>query len=290
MNFFAGFIVLIFSFLSFQAQAEAFISEPVFEYNFNPFDRKALFAYLQTTKQRKDYNRLYRKFKSHPDLKNSQTALKRAIAFFVKHKEGEIQCHPDLQIRALRNKKYILMTDYTIPLRLDKDNQVNRFFILYLNSGKVTSSPAVHGYGSDKGCPLEFQILCNGRTRCLLPFNIMNEYDSGATSKGFYITAETYRSDELSFKLGTEDTPYSKKGSNAVRLDGLQYRINHEARGRGIVLHRASYYKNTCSRSAGCPAIKPAVFEKYKEELDRGALLYIHTIEDQTNKLPNCIL
>ena len=68
----------------------------------------------------------------------------------------------------------------------------------------------------------------------------------------------------------------------------MNYSVNYNTRRRAVVFHRAKYYKNIYSSSAGCPAIKPNVFEKYKTIIDYGALVYIHTIENANSKLPNC--
>ena len=239
----------------------------------------APYNYL-TNKQKREYNSLYKKFKNHPELRRSQTALKRALAFYVKHKNGVIKCHSRLSAKTLRNRSHILITDYTIP------HPENRFFILYLKSGQVSSSPAAHGYGSNRNCPGKHQVQCGSRVmKCKIPVRISNKPGIGATSKGFFITDEPYRSSQATFRQGS---PRSR-GNNAIRLDGLQYGVNHNARKRAVVFHRADYYKNICSSSAGCPAIKPSVFEKYKTNVDGGALFYIHTIEDESNnKLPDC--
>ena len=232
-----------------------------------------------TAQERIEYNQLYRKFKNHPDLKNSQTALKRALAFYVKHEAGSVTCSPKLNTKRIQNKNYLLITDYTIP------HPSNRFFILSLHSGQVTSSPAAHGYGSNRNCPRKYQIRCGSRgMKCRIPVRMSNILDTGATSRGFYITDELYRSTQATFTGGS----IPSRGANAIRLSGLQYGINDQARNRAVVLHRASYYKNICSSSAGCPAIKPRLFETYKNHLG-GALLYIHTIEDENAKLPNCV-
>ena len=237
-------------------------------------------SYLKTIPNRQEFTSLYKKFKGHPELRRSQTALKRALAFYVKHKKDRIKCHSRLSAKTLRNRNHILITDYTIP------HPENRFFILYLNSGKVSSSPAAHGYGSNKNCPRKYQVQCGSRgTKCKIPVGISNRPKTGATSKVFFITDEPYRSTQANFRQGSP----RNRGDNAIRLNGLQYGVNHNARRKAVVFHRADYYKNICSSSAGCPAIKPSVFEKYKNNVVDGALLYIHTIEDKNNnKLPDC--
>ena len=244
------------------------------------FINPAFRSYLKTITNRREFTSLYKKFKDKAELKNSQPALKRALAFYVKHKDGEIQCHSKLPVKTLRNHNHILITDYTIP------HPENRFFILHLKSGQVKPSPAAHGYGSNRGCPREYRVKCGRKgIKCKIPVRISNTPRTGATSKGFFITDKLYRSSQNTFNQGM---PRSR-GKNAILLDGLQYGVNHNARRRAVVFHRASYYKNICSSSAGCPAIKPNVFENYKTNVDGGALLYIHTIEDEdNNSLPNC--
>ena len=240
-------------------------------------------SYL-TGDQQEDYDRLYNKFKGNSLLIASHTALQRALAFYVKHRDDKnIQCHSRLSPKTIKNKNYILITDYTIP------HPENRFFILHLNSGKVIASPAAHGYGSNlnASCPKGYRVSCGKRgIKCTIPVKLGNKQGSGQTSRGFYITYEPYRSYQKTF---IEGWPRSlPKQKNAIRLDGLEYGVNHKARQRDIVFHRASYYGNLCSNSEGCPAIQPIVFEKYKNDLDHGALFYIHTIDDKNKKLPNC--
>ena len=234
--------------------------------------------YLETRQERQEFNRLYNKFKNESKLRDSQIALKRVLAFYVKHKDGPVQC-PEMQDKRIKNQDRILLVDYTIPHPQD------RFFKLNLKSGEVSSSPVAHGHGSNKNCPAEFRINCGRRSKCLIPSFLSNTPGSGASSRGFYLTDYLYRSKQRNFSLGS---PRSRKGPNALVLEGLNYGVNHKARERGIVFHRASYYKNLCSSSAGCPAIKPSVFEDLKRMVDGGALMYLHTIEDEQREQPDC--
>ena len=238
----------------------------------------SLNQYLETRQKRQEFNRLYEKFKNESKLKRSRIALKRVLAFYVKHKDESIQC-PRIKNQRIKNKDRILLVDYTIP------HPQERFFKLNLKSGKVISSPAAHGHGSNKNCPTQFRISCGGRSKCLIPSYFSNTPGSGASSRGFYLTGYLYRSKQRNFSLGS---PISRRGPNALVLEGLNYGVNHNARARGVVFHRASYYKNLCSSSAGCPAIKPSVFEDLKERVDGGALMYLHTIEDEQRGQPDC--
>ena len=244
------------------------------------FDDRSWLSYLSKSTQRQDFEELYIRFKDHPDLARSDSALRRALAFYVKHKAGPIKCDRSLERRTIHNHKHLLITDYTIP------HPENRFFILHLSTGEVKKSPAAHGYGSNQGCPQQHRLSCGTRLKCQFPVRIGNTPNSGMTSKGFFLTEEPYRSSQVTFRGGSP----ASIGHNAIRLEGLQYGINYNARRRAVVFHRANYYSNTCSSSAGCPAIQPGLFENYKEELDGGALLYIHTFEDHNsmNNLPDC--
>ena len=57
-------------------------------------DRKAfdpfLQDYLETRQKVQDFDILYGDFKTKPQLRESQTALKRVLAFYVKHRDGSI--------------------------------------------------------------------------------------------------------------------------------------------------------------------------------------------------------
>ncbi len=238
------------------------------------------------------FGELHAKFKNNPKLRRSQKALQMALAFYARNRNAiPSSCGGDLgannrrgavaPVNKIDNQRYIMVVDYTIPLPQD------RMFVLDTQTGSVRSSPAAHGYGSNRPiskCPRSMRVNCGSRgTKCRIPVNMGNTDGSGKTSRGFYVTDSGYRSGQSTFRGGSP----ASRGNNALQLRGLQSGVNSNALSRDVVFHRASYYQNTCSSSAGCPAINPALFEDIKGELGRS-MMYIHTIDDEGKEEPEC--
>src|SRR5690554_6247846 len=95
-----------------------------------------------------------------------------------------------------------------------------------------------------------------------------NVPESNKSSLGFYSTAETY---------------FGKHGLS-LRLDGLEYGINHNARARAIVIHAADYASESLGkrqgylgRSLGCPALpKDVAYDIINLIKDESCLFIYH--------------
>lgn len=94
-----------------------------------------------------------------------------------------------------------------------------------------------------------------------------NENESYKSSLGFYITGETY----------------TGKHGLSLRLDGMEYGINHNARSRAVVVHGADYVsksfiKNTgrLGRSQGCPAVPYEVHKELIETIKGKSCIFIY--------------
>src|SRR5690554_1928787 len=95
-----------------------------------------------------------------------------------------------------------------------------------------------------------------------------NVPESNKSSLGFYSTAETY---------------FGKHGLS-LRLDGLEYGINHNARTRAIVIHAADYASEILGkrqgylgRSLGCPALpKDVAYDIINLIKDESCLFIYH--------------
>lgn len=141
----------------------------------------------------------------------------------------------------IKNQKYLSVIDFS------KSSKLKRFFIINMTTGTVTAVHTAHGKGSDAnhdGYAEKFS----------------NVSGSNASSLGFYLTAETYN------------------GSNgySLRLDGLST-TNSRARSRSIVIHGASYVKESNviqGRSWGCPALDQSLKTKVIDMLKNGSLIY----------------
>ena len=82
--------------------------------------------------------------------------------------------------------------------------------------------------------------------------------------------------------LRTGET-YSGAHGNSLRLDGLEPGFNDNARGRGIVVHSASYVDDKAierngkaGRSHGCPALDPDVTGQIIETIKDGNLVFAY--------------
>lgn len=94
-----------------------------------------------------------------------------------------------------------------------------------------------------------------------------NKPSSNKTSLGFYITGNTYN------------------GSNgySLKLQGLEYGINHNAMRRAIVVHGADYVNEDWAgsqgyigRSQGCPAVPADISTPLIDNIKDGTCLFIY--------------
>jgi len=152
------------------------------------------------------------------------------------------------QNRALiKNKTYVAVVDYTKP------SFVKRLFIYDVQSGKTVRYLVAHGKGSGFIFARDFS----------------NEVNSKKSSKGFFITGETF--------IG-EHGP-------SLPLHGLQEGLNNNAFKRDIIIHGADYVSwssiivnlGRLGRSLGCPAVSQDQINEVIDKLKDGALVYIHT-------------
>jgi hypothetical protein len=126
-----------------------------------------------------------------------------------------------------------------------------RFHLVDMASGEVTTHLVAHGSGSDPDRSGWVQRLSN-------------QPDSNASSRGAYLTGETY----------------AGKHGKSRRLIGLDA-DNDMAESRGIVIHAASYVSEAMAeaqgligRSQGCFAFADAAIDEVLERLGPGRLLF----------------
>lgn len=150
--------------------------------------------------------------------------------------------HPE----KLESKTWIFLADFTQPSRNKRG---------YLINTKTGSSIAYHvAHGSGSG---------DGRGNTVRFSNVNN---SKASSKGLYLTAETYQG----------------QNGYSLRMDGLEH-TNSNARRRAIVIHGADYVSESyirsngrAGRSWGCPAVSNSVARDLINKLRGGSLYYIY--------------
>lgn len=94
-----------------------------------------------------------------------------------------------------------------------------------------------------------------------------NIESSHKSSLGFYLTGDSYKG----------------KHGNSLRLDGMEYGINHKARERAIVIHGADYvsqnfieHNQRLGRSYGCPSVSYAISNKLIQIIKNKSVLFIY--------------
>jgi hypothetical protein len=146
----------------------------------------------------------------------------------------------------LPNERYVTIIDFTMS------SNKERLWIVDMKNMKVVYNTLVsHGRNTGEEYAQHFS-------------NILN---SGKSSIGFYVTAETY---------------FGKHGFS-MRLKGMDKGFNCNAYNRAIVVHSADYVspefakKNgRLGRSLGCPALPPHLNKEIIELIKDGTLMFIY--------------
>jgi hypothetical protein len=96
--------------------------------------------------------------------------------------------------------------------------------------------------------------------------NFSNESESYKSSLGFYLTGEVYQG----------------KHGESLRLDGMEYGINDNARNRAVVIHGADYaseefvrLNGRLGRSLGCPAVPYVIHKELIATIKNKSVLFI---------------
>ena len=155
--------------------------------------------------------------------------LQNAVVFFDNNKS------------AFKNKNYITIVDFSMRSNLQ------RTFIVNMNSGAVWALRTTHGAGGD----LDHDGFVE---------SLSNVSGSHKSSRGFYRVAEVY----------------SGKYGRSLRLDGLS-NTNSRARPRAIVIHGADYVveaNKIPGRSWGCFVFAWSVKDQVVDLIRNGSLLY----------------
>ncbi|MGB1204582.1 MAG: murein L,D-transpeptidase catalytic domain family protein [Chitinophagales bacterium] len=154
--------------------------------------------------------------------------------------------------KASRKRRNDILTiiDYS------KASSEERFFVINLKKKRLEYKTLV-AHGQNSG------------TQYAHTFS--NKVNSLQSSLGFFVTAETY--------IG--------KHGYSMRLDGIEYGINHKARERAIVMHAAEYVSqrfisvhNRIGRSWGCPALPTYLNREIINTIKGGSCIYMHADKD----------
>jgi hypothetical protein len=175
---------------------------------------------------------------NYTKLGGDPTALKQALCFYHKNQNASFKCVGELcqnSTLAIHNKKYITINDQ------NKDSDMNRLFILNLETNKVESYFTGHGYGDKKAVdsytptnPGNFKYNPNLKTD-----QFSNKHTSFLTPRGFFLTGYRSKRDPTKEKPWTFD----------MKLYGLQKNINDESLNRFIEVHPFNGTNNNMASS-----------------------------------------
>lgn len=146
-----------------------------------------------------------------------------------------------------RNRALIESKDYISIVDFSKHSRKERYFLINMFTGVVTTLHVSHGKGSDpshSGYATMFS----------------NRPNSEMSSLGFYVTGENY----------------TGKHGDSMRLDGLSG-TNSKARERSVVIHGAVYVYDSDvrqGRSQGCLAFSMTTKKFILRTLKPGSLIY----------------
>ena len=151
-----------------------------------------------------------------------------------------------LKEQGLIVKDYLTIIDFSLS-----SNKERLWVVDMLNRKVVLQSLVAHGRNSGEEFASSFS----------------NKSESFQSSLGFYATGEVYQG----------------KHGLSLRLDGLEYGINDNARSRAVVIHGADYVSDKfvksngrLGRSQGCPAVPYAIHEDFINTIKDKSCLFIY--------------
>jgi hypothetical protein len=141
----------------------------------------------------------------------------------------------------------------------DQESCKKRLYIIDLDKKElVLNTWVAHGQNSGGDKPTHFS----------------NQNNSNESSLGFYVTGEIY---------------FGKHGKS-LKLDGMDYGFNNNARDRAIVVHGADYVGQESinqlgrlGRSQGCPAVPSKLANKVINTISDKTVLFINSTAEPYN-------
>lgn len=149
----------------------------------------------------------------------------------------------------LHHKSILTIADF------DQESHKKRLYIIDLDKKElILNTWVAHGQNSGGDKPSYFS----------------NAINSNTSSIGFYLTGEVY----------------SGKHGRSLKLDGMDYGFNNNARERAIVIHGADYVSQQSinklgrlGRSQGCPAVSSKLINTVINEISDKTVLFINNSE-----------
>ncbi|MFD2891798.1 murein L,D-transpeptidase catalytic domain family protein [Flavobacterium chuncheonense] len=154
--------------------------------------------------------------------------------------------YSQLQQQGLIENEYLTIVDFSLS------SKEERLWVIDMNTKMVVLQSLV-AHGKNSGMEFANQFS--------------NKSESYQSSLGFYLTGETY----------------TGKHGLSLKIDGLEYGINNNARQRAVVIHGADYASEKfvkangrLGRSQGCPAVPYTVHKTLIETIKGKSCLFIY--------------
>lgn len=151
-----------------------------------------------------------------------------------------------LKTSGIIQKEFLTIIDFSLS-----SNEERLWVINMLTKKVVLKSLVAHGRNSGDEFAKSFS----------------NKSESYQSSLGFYATGEVYQG----------------KHGLSLRLDGLEYGINDNARNRAVVIHGADYASQKfveengrLGRSLGCPAVPYSIHKEFIKIIKDKSCLFIY--------------
>lgn len=166
-------------------------------------------------------------------------------------------------------------------LKLHESGKIKNDLLTIVDFSQPSTSKRMYIIDMQEGKLLKHTHVAHGRnTGALMAKNFSNTPESYQSSLGFYLTSETY---------------HGKHGLS-LRLDGVEKKINDNARARAIVVHGADYanesfYKSTgyLGRSFGCPAVPTKDANAVINTIKNGSVMFLYSPDKTYTKLSSMI-
>ena len=160
--------------------------------------------------------------------------------------EKAYEGYTQLKSQGFIDKDFLTIIDFSLS------SNEERLWVIDMVSKKVVlHSLVAHGRNSGEEFATKFS----------------NKAESFQSSLGFYATGEVYQG----------------KHGLSLRLDGLEYGINDNARNRAVVIHGADYVsekfanaQGRLGRSLGCPAVPYAIHKDFINLIKDKSCLFIY--------------
>jgi len=152
----------------------------------------------------------------------------------------------------IKSQRFLQMKSILTIADFDQESRKKRLYIIDLDKKElILNTWVAHGQNSGGDKPDYFS----------------NAINSNSSSLGFYLTGEIY---------------YGKHG-RSLKLDGMDYGFNNNARERSIVVHGADYVcqesinqLGRLGRSQGCPAVPTKLANKVINTIADKTVLFIN--------------